>query len=448
MRYLSVCSGIEAASVAWHGLGWQPVEFCEIEPFPAAVLAHHYPDTPNWGDMTNFEEWPDATVDVLVGGTPCQAFSVAGLRGGLDDHRGSLTLTFIDIADRYDPEWIVWENVPGVLSSKDNAFGCFLAGLCGASEPFVPNRRWGKCGVVFGPKRTAAWRILDAQYFGVAQRRRRVFVVAVRGSRNWACAAALFPVAESMFWDSPPSRKTREGITCTPEGIAGNVSSKWSKGTGGPAGDEHYNLITHALRGEGFDASEDGTGRGTPLVPVAAYAIIAGAVRENPDGGHAGVCVRTDGVAYTLEARAEVQAVAQPYTLAIRGRGDSLSLEYRQDGTANALLTPSGGRAGVGVGAIAVHGTQDPCVSDQAFALGRNNGQENAIVQHMAVRRLTAEECEALQGFPRSYTNIPWRGKPESPDGPRYRAIGNSMAVPVMRWIGQRIARVAPQFSA
>lgn len=528
--------------MAWHPLGWTPIGFAEIEPFPAAVLAHHYPNVPNHGDMTTYEDWDIGTtrLDLLVGGTPCQAFSVAGLRKGLEDHRGNLTLTFIDLADHFDPEWIVWENVPGVLSSKDNAFGCFLAGLCGASEPFVPDGRWGKCGVVSGPKRTAAWRILDAQYTGVAQRRRRVFVVAVRGSRNWASAAALFPVGESVFWDSAPSRKTRQGITCSPEGIAGNVSSKWSKGTGGPAGDEHYNLITHALRGDGFDASEDATGRGTPLVPVpivanntgqglltegdvaatvragndkggggaresTVVAIQAGAVRENPDSGPDGVGVRTDNVAYTLEARAEVQAVAftqntrdkvryingdgqivgalaaepgmkqtnyvaHPITLAIRGRGDSHNLEYRQDGTANALLTPNGGRAGIGVGAIAVHGTQDPCVSDQAFALGRNSGQENAVMQTvvsaltssgrgvsrvgesrcqdpvvasgMSVRRLLPEECEKLQGFQRGYTNIPWRGKPESPDGPRYKALGNSMAVPCMAWIGKRIAAV------
>jgi DNA (cytosine-5)-methyltransferase 1 len=159
VRYLSVCSGIEAASVAWHPLGWRPVAFSEIESFPSAVLAHHYPDVPNFGDMTRFKEWPDADVDVLVGGTPCQSFSVAGLRGGLADPRGNLALTYLAIAERYQPRWVVWENVPGVLSADDGrALGAFLGGLAELGYGF-------------------AWRVLDAQYFGLAQRRKRVFVV-------------------------------------------------------------------------------------------------------------------------------------------------------------------------------------------------------------------------------------------------------------------------------
>lgn len=214
MRYLSVCSGIEAASVAWHGLGWTPVGFAEVEPFPSAVLAHHYPSVPNFGDMTKFKEWDIGTAgfELLVGGTPCQAFSVAGLRKGLDDERGNLSLTFCELANHFDPEWIIWENVPGVLSSKDNAFGCFLAGLCGESEPLVPDGKWENAGLVSGPKRTIAWRILDAQYTGVAQRRRRVFVCAVRGSGNWACASALFPVGESVFWNSAPRREKGKDV--------------------------------------------------------------------------------------------------------------------------------------------------------------------------------------------------------------------------------------------
>lgn len=190
--YGSVCSGIEAASVAWGHLGWRPAWFSEIESFPSAVLAHHYPTVPNLGDMTKIAErirvGEVEAPEVLVGGTPCQAFSVAGLRGGLSDSRGALTLSFVELANEIDrtriangfePGIVVWENVPGVLSSKDNAFGCFLAGLAGEScELQPPGGKWANAGCVLGPQRAVAWRILDAQYFGVAQRRRRVFVVA------------------------------------------------------------------------------------------------------------------------------------------------------------------------------------------------------------------------------------------------------------------------------
>jgi DNA (cytosine-5)-methyltransferase 1 len=196
MRYLSVCSGIEAASVAWHELGWEPVAFSEIEPFPSAVLAHHYPSVPNWGDMTKFKEWPDADVDVLVGGTPCQSFSVAGLRKGLADPRGNLMLTYLAIADKYRPEWLVWENVPGVLSSNGGRdFGTLLGGL-------------GEIGYGF------AYRVLDAQYFGVAQRRRRVFVVA--NARDWRRAAAVLFERHSLSGNPAPRREAGKGAPTIP----------------------------------------------------------------------------------------------------------------------------------------------------------------------------------------------------------------------------------------
>lgn len=192
MKYLSVCSGIEAASVAWHPLGWEPVAFAEIEKFPSAVLAHHYPHVPNWGDLTKFKDWPDATFDVLVGGTPCQSFSVAGLRKGLDDPRGNLALTYLAVLDRYRPTWCVWENVPGVLSSGGGRdFGAFLGGL-------------GQLGYGF------AYRVLDAQYFGVAQRRRRVFVVGCLG--GWQRAAAVLFDAASLSGHPAPRREARERL--------------------------------------------------------------------------------------------------------------------------------------------------------------------------------------------------------------------------------------------
>jgi DNA (cytosine-5)-methyltransferase 1 len=486
MRYLSVCSGIEAASVAWHPLGWEPLAFSEIEAFPRAVLTHHYPDTPLHGNFTVLRDQPwIADADVLVGGTPCQAFSVAGLRNSLADDRGNLTLEFVRLADAIDdlrsdagknPAVIVWENVPGVLSVRDNAFGCFLAALAGEDTPLLPTGgKWTNAGVVVGPKRKIAWRVLDAQYFGLAQRRRRVFVVA--SARKGFDPAAVLLEFEGLRRDTPPrreagqvaptipSRSTAGGGLCTDFDCDGGVIRQWpadlaptlnaafgekqgledkhalggaglfvpsvsptlragGNQTGGdrPPGTDVDTadslIVTHSLRGEGFDASEDGTGRGTPLVPC------------------------------------------EPYTLAIRGRGDTHNLEYRQDGTANAILTPNGGRAGIGVGAVAVEtgkGDAAPCVAtfQQSSMKGKGTiGYDDSGIakpvktqmdgqmlhQHMAVRRLTPVECERLQGFPDGYTNIPWRGKPEAPDGPRYKALGNSMAVPVMRWIGRRIA--------
>ena len=194
MKYLSLCSGIEAATVAWHPLGWEAVAYSEIEKFPSQVLAHHYPQTPNLGDMTKFKEWNlGSDVDVLVGGTPCQSFSVAGLRKGLDDPRGNLMLTYLAIADKYRPKWLVWENVPGVLSSNGGKdFGTFLGGL-------------GELGYGF------TYRVLDAQYFGVAQRRKRVFVVGCLGS--WQRAAAVLFERHSLQRNIEPSRGKRESVT-------------------------------------------------------------------------------------------------------------------------------------------------------------------------------------------------------------------------------------------
>jgi DNA (cytosine-5)-methyltransferase 1 len=192
--YGSVCSGIEAATVAWHPLGWRAAFYSEIEPFPCAVLNHYYPTVPNHGDMNRFKEWPDATLDILVGGTPCQSFSVAGLRKGLDDPRGNLTLVYLAVADKYRPEWLVWENVPGVLSDGTGAFGAFLGGL-------------GQLGYGF------AYRVLDAQYFRVPQRRRRVFVVGCLG--DWRRAAAVLFERESLQGNPPPSRQPREGVAPT-----------------------------------------------------------------------------------------------------------------------------------------------------------------------------------------------------------------------------------------
>ena len=305
IRYGSVCSGVEAATVAWHPLGWKPQWFSEIEAFPSAVLAHHHPDTPNYGDMTKFKEWSDDPIDLLVGGTPCQSFSVAGLRKGLDDPRGNLMLTYLAIAARYKPRWVAWENVPGVLSSnKGRDFGTFLAAL-------------GQLGYGF------AYRVLDAQYFGVAQRRRRVFVVGYLG--DWRRSAAVLFERESLSGHPAPSRETRQDVAqCLKRGVG-----------------QRYDPETETLP-IAFGAQNSAT------------------------------------------------------------QGDSVS-EH---------VTPT---------------------LDKSKTPGVTDG--------MSVRRLTPRECERLQGFPDDYTLIPYRNKLAA-DGPRYKAMGNSMAVPVMRWIGERIQMV------
>ncbi len=421
LTYGSVCSGIESASVAWHPLGWQAEWFAEIEPFPSAVLAHRWPEVTNHGDMTLLAAKVLAGTinapDILVGGTPCQAFSVAGMRQGLLDPRGALTIKYVELADAIDhvrtrdgrDECITtWENVPGVLSDKGNAFGCFLGALVGESDALQPaGGKWTDAGCVYGPRRTAAWRVLDAQYFGLAQRRRRVFVVA--SARNGFDPAAVLFECEGMRRDTPPRRS--EG-----QDVAGTLASR-TDGGGFPGTDEACS---------GY------------VQPVAAYSIQAGALRTNPLSGPDGVGVQADH-AYTLEARAEVQAVCVTgdVTHTLKAEGFDAS----EDGT---------GRGQPIVAAFAENSRSelryedgDGQITGTVSTGGGKPGQGAPSVQvGAAVRRLTPTECERLQGFSDSYTLIPWRGKPadECPDGPRYKAIGNSKAVPVVRWIGRRIA--------
>ena len=379
MRFLSVCSGIEAASVAWKSLGWQASGFSEIEPFPCALLAHHYPNIPNHGDMTLLPNKIRAGVveapDLLCGGTPCQAFSVAGLRQSLDDARGNLSLTFCEIADAIDsvrkqPAIIFWENVPGVLNTKDNAFGCFLGALAGEDDALVaPGGRWANAGFVDGPQRAVAWRVLDAQYFGVAQRRRRVFVIA-SARADFDPAAVLFEF-EGVRRDIAPSRSKREEITgCATPGVAKCLITK-------------TRLDSET---ETFIALAENT------------------IGRQPQNGGNGDGFTEGGPMYTLNATG-VHGVVHP-----------IGLDEEQ----NAI--------------IEMFGTL------KARTLG--GGFEGAVMQsNLAVRRLTCVEYERLQGFPDNYTNIPWRKAIDSPDGPRYKALGNSWAVPVVKWIGERIER-------
>jgi DNA (cytosine-5)-methyltransferase 1 len=288
LNYLSVCSGIEAATVAWHSLGWNPIGFSEIEPSPCKVLAHHYPNVPNFGDMTKFKEWPDANINVLVGGTPCQSFSVAGLRKGLDDPRGNLMLTYLAIADRYKPKWIVWENVPGVLSINGGRdFGTFLGGL-------------GQLGYGF------AYRVLDAQFSrthehprAVPQRRRRVFVVGCLG--DWRSAAAILFDSESLRGNPPPSR--RKG-----QEIAGTISKCSPLFV-----PDYIGGIDYENNGHGMDVTwpllkGSPTGGGRPL-PAIVYALAGNTIGRAPENGGNGTGYDDTGSSYTL-TKTDVHAVA------------------------------------------------------------------------------------------------------------------------------------------
>ena len=576
MKYLSVCSGIEAASVAWHPLGWEPVAFSEIEKFPSAVLAHHYPNVPNLGDMTKFQEWPDEPVDLLVGGTPCQSFSVAGLRKGLEDPRGNLMLTYLAIAQRYRPRWLVWENVPGVLSSNGGRdFGTFLRAL-------------GELGYGW------AYRVLDAQWFGVAQRRRRVFVVAHLGDAQRA-AKVLFE-RESVQRNPAPSREARQGAAAS---VGGGTYLGNAEGGALDAPyltcsniDSHVNnqtpLVAQVFKVRGGVEREDGSRGSTNIGKQAGKGYLGSEERaftlaaaqdqfvaqpipfrksrraQSVDDHETWV---EDGVSNTLncfdvgDVRA-VDVVAQP--VAFRDTADCLTAAYgtkwngnasadngslfaaqpvygtdcyngaitgdvaatlgtpgssvnasgptvmqpvaiqdvrdvekaqngrgwNDDGTAYTVDThatqgvavaqpiaiqgtligrgDNAGPQGSGVGECGsmftltktdVHAVAQPVATDikqvqwasgggklendTAQAL-RSNAEHNYQFARIAmqVRRLTPVECERLQGFPDGYTNIPWRKKDEAPDGPRYKALGNSMAVPCMAWIGQRIAEV------
>lgn len=446
MKYGSVCSGIESATAAWESLGWEAAWFSEIEPFPCAVLAHHYPHVANLGDMTHLPDLIRGGLvdvpDILVGGTPCQAFSVAGKKGSLADERGGLSLIYGDLLNAIDEQRpgneaiAVWENVPGVLSTKDNAFGYLLGLLAGEftlvdclsgraepleAQPGASRQKWPKSGCVIGPQRTVAWRVIDAQYFGLAQRRKRVFVVA--SARDGFDPATVLFERESVRRDIAPSRETQPPI-----------AALTANGVGTCGADDNQAQAGHLIA------------TGHRMVAFGEYA--------------------QDQTASTMKAR-----------------------DYK-DATD-----------------LVVHGTQDPCVSDNlAFSLGRNNGGENVVAfsakdnlgdlsenvsptlracgsqnanqnsghwvaihennnaevrlssvtptintrggkvgqgyqacfNGSTVRRLTPIECERLQGFPDDYTNVPYRNKPAA-DGPRYKALGNSKATNCVQWLGVRI---------
>ena len=407
MKYLSVCSGIEAATVAWHPLGWTPLAFSEIEPFPRKVLEHHYPDVRLEGDFTLLREqqWiKDA--DILVGGTPCQAFSVAGLRNSLDDDRGNLTLEFVRLADAIDalrsvPSTIVWENVPGVLSVKDNAFGCFLGALVGNDDPIVPTGgKWTSAGMVVGPKRSAAWRVLDAQYFGVAQRRRRVFVVA--SSRDGFDPAEVLFEREGLRRNTAPSREKGQEPSAT-------IAARF-----GISRNNHEEVTIQSVGEVAPTLTKEGTG------------VVRPGFQE--DGWYVAVAGSLDTV-----TSAFVHGVAQP--VATHEIAGTMISNNGGGGWSNSIDHAASGYMAIQpIGFDAYNNDVTGDVS-KTIDTGQDYHHVPNILQSMAVRRLTPRECERLQGFPDDYTAIP-----KAADGPRYKALGNSMAVPVMAWIGKRIA--------
>ncbi len=445
LRYLDVCSGISAPTMAWKPLGWQALCFAEIEAAPRAVLAHHYPDVPLVGDFTQIRGDEYGPVDLLVGGTPCQSFSIAGLRGGLDDERGNLALEYLRLAGRARPRWVVWENVPGVFSSlshaapnprppeidldagdgpedgeeivvedsyeadESHALGCFLAGLSELGYGW-------------------AYRVFDAQYAGVPQRRRRIFVVGYLG--DWRRPAAVLFERHGLSGHPAPRREKGQNAPTIPSGSSaggglgadfdcdggliastGDISHCLNAGGMGRQDYETETLIAHSLRGEGFDASEDGTGRGTPIVPVA-FSIM-------PMNSGKDYKARETDVAQPLMAGGPVGGnqggdfIAQPVAFAIQERAVSEDLDQGPQGK----------------------GYQP----DIAYTLEARNKVQSVAAS--AVRRLTPRECERLQGFPDDFTLTPYR-KGMMADGPRYKMLGNSMAVPVIRWIGERIQAV------
>jgi len=492
VRYLSVCSGIEAASVAWAPLEWQPVAFSEIEPFPKALLAHHYPDVPDWGDMTRFHDWPapclcvrsgaerqgqsngtaiggplpaahqgaascgrdsgglcnecgGTAIDVLVGGTPCQSFSVAGLRAGLADPRGNLALTFLAIAGRYRPRWVVWENVPGVLSSEAGAdFAAFLGGL-------------GELGYGW------AYRVLDAQYFGLAQRRKRVFVVGC--ARGWAAAAAVLFDPASLRGDPAPRRETGERAARPVTG--GSPSGSGYRNDADTAGGLIPDVAWALRDAKGADSdTKDGH-----LIPVAFYPTnrqpefgnysdispsikVGSSSGGNPPGVLAFSC--KDHGADAGELAPTLRGMQEQHGNANAGGQVAVAFDTTQITSKTNRSNPQPGDPSHPIPAhghapaIAFQGgsqqdqvtTMDGVSPSLAHSSNDHGGHHQPKVMNAAgVRRLTPRECERLQGFPDDYTLIPYRGKPAS-DGPRYRALGNSMAVPVVRWLGERLELV------
>lgn len=559
MKYISIFSGIEAATVAWQPLGWKPIAFSEIDPFPSTVLQHHYPNVPNLGDITKIDWRPYVgAADIVVGGSPCQSFSVAGKREGLAGASG-LMFEYIRAVRDLRPRWFVWENVPGAFTSeRGEAYRQLLSEMDALGYGL-------------------AWRVLDAQFFGVAQRRERVFLVGSLGTMR--CAEVLFE-RESMSWDHQSSRQKRKALTEESQGCVGEADHDSGCLTPGetqsrrvyPTSGVYPTLSTREKSGQnqesvftqfGDDIAGTLTARydSSPCVDRGANVVVDERDKvflcQTAQTGSNGKLVKQDDVMNTLDrtnstavaaldfdptdarlryahddvsqtltARAgtggnqvplvQVQPVAFLYNQGSKARSLGLGEisptlktdhnpvvafaqnqcdDSREQGdVAGALVVRQGAKqqtyicradgqtnamAGVNLApTLTSHAKKDPPLiypaedstgEDEPVTLqirgGKPGGGKSALIQHdmsatlsthntrtlitgdheergLTVRRLTPRECERLQGFPDDYTDIPYRNKEHAPDGARYRALGNSMAVPVMRWIGERIQMV------
>ena len=471
LSFGSVCSGIEAPSVAWPD--WEAKWFAEIEKFPKAVLAHRYPDVPDLGDFTTQEFMNYARpnpVDVFIGGTPCQGFSVAGQRRGMDDDRSGLARTFIEVCRQTQPTWVVWENVPGCLSTDGGRdFGAFIGALVQLG--------YGIC-----------YRILDAQHFGVPQRRRRVFLVGHSGG-SWRPPFAVLFERESLQGDTTPSRKTRERtascFVTSPDGTGKRSETSPTvdgRAKDGPRRNQGGVIVTHRMNLLGLKEGAEKTevaGRQAAshgdLDPrqtqesllVSQQPNLCPPLQEgrpdtdglNKDSAPYVMCFnwQSGGDCRQNPQEERTDALHQSQTPAVTIPINSMAAQGRPSDE---------GRMGSGIGkdgepmntlssahhhAVAVIKTSDTSANgsnhqeDIAYTIDTANGQAGQPAPaQMRVRRLTPKECERLMGFPDSFTRIPYRNKPASacPDGPRYKALGNSIAVPVLAWIGQRLEKV------
>lgn len=412
MNYISICSGIEAATVAFHKLGWTPLAFSEIEPFPCAVLNYHYPNVPNLGDMTLYENWDEELLskcDLIIGGCPCQSFSIAGLKKSLTDERGNLTLIYIKLINRideirskygYPPVIILYENVPGLFNTKDNAFGNFLGGLVGETKTLEPPRgKWTNAGYVFGPQRSIAWRVLDAQYFGLAQRRKRIFLIG-SARKEFSPEKILFEF-ESKRRDTPQIRIKRKSITTN---IETSINDK-------------INLVNLFCNDISPTVSTAAPFSKTGNTRVECDALVVCGSGNDPD------------LMSTLCATDDKKWGSNQWV----NEGKAIIIYNLDSIQSNSMKSknPNSGCNEVDLSICLLASGVDPSSNQGGIA----------VVHNLDVRRLTPIECERLQGFPDNYTNIPYRNKNESPDGGRYKALGNSMAVPVILWIGSRLEK-------